>query len=112
MIISLLEKAGAYLAEKQLDVHTIGLIIAEYLAEFGSGKMGDFQRILSPHRTRDQVRYLIGQLVEQGLLDKEGSHKGTSYHLSASAVRDQELYGRALELGIAEMKRLGEIPKE
>lgn len=53
-------------------------IIIRHLQEFSKAKMGDFESLLNPFKTKDQIRYLVGQLVEKGILDKEGQFKGTT----------------------------------
>jgi len=44
--------------------------------------MADFEAILNQYMNKNQIRYLIEQLVEQGVLDKEGQFKGTIYSLT------------------------------
>lgn len=46
------------------------------LHKFGKAKMADFESLLNSFMTRDQFSYLIGQLVEKGILDKENNLNG------------------------------------
>ena len=44
--------------------------------------MADFEAVLNRFMNKNQIRYLIEQLVEQGMLGKEGQFKGTIYSLT------------------------------
>jgi hypothetical protein len=44
--------------------------------------MSDIEALLNRYINKNQILYLIEQLVEQGLLDKEGQFKGTIYTLA------------------------------
>ena len=55
--------------------------------------------------SRDQVRYLISQLIENGMLDKEGVLKGTIYKKGKRMEDGVKIFTRAMELGINLMKK-------
>jgi ATP-dependent DNA helicase RecG len=103
-------KTAVYAAKKPLDDQQIGMLIGQYLSEFEHAKMGDFQRLLQNYLSRDQVRYLVAQWVQQGFLEKEGKLKGTIYRLSNAVETSQKRLARAIELGLEEMKKRGEFP--
>ncbi|MBK7381230.1 MAG: putative DNA binding domain-containing protein [Ignavibacteriales bacterium] len=106
------DKRAEYSVEKPLDNNQIIFLIIQHLQEFGKAKMGDFETLLQKFMTRDQVRYLVAQLVEQGMLDKEGQLKGTTYKQGIRMEEGTKLVSRAMELGFEEMKKRGELPHE
>ena len=62
--------------------------------------------------TRDQVKYLISQMVNEGILDKEGKGKGTTYKQGKKMEDGAKLAIRAIQLGLEEMKKKGELPDD
>jgi ATP-dependent DNA helicase RecG len=102
---------SGYTTEKPIgNNHSIMLII-KHLDEFEKAKMSDFENLIKD-LTRDQVRYLIAQLVDDGLLDKEGQLKGTIYKKSKKMEDREKFISRAFELGIDQMKKTGELPND
>lgn len=72
--------------------------------------MGDFEVLLQKFMSREQVKYLINQMVEKAMLEKEGRLKGTTYKHGKKMEEGAKLVARAMHLGIEEMKKRGEIP--
>ncbi|MBK8661821.1 MAG: hypothetical protein IPN18_08455 [Ignavibacteriales bacterium] len=54
-------------------------LILEYLDEFKTAKMGDFEKLLENFRTREQVKYIVERLLKNKTLIREGRAKGTRY---------------------------------
>lgn len=102
------DRKGEYSMETNLDQSHIVLLILKHLQEFRTAKMGDFELLLNKFLTRDQVKYLVGQLVVSGILDKDGKNKGTRYTAGKQLESGARLTSRALELGLEEMKKRGE----
>ena len=71
--------------------------------------MKDFVSILDSHMSRKQVRNTINLLVEQGILSKDGIGSGTIYYLSENYINNSIIISKALEIGIEELKKRGEI---
>jgi ATP-dependent DNA helicase RecG len=107
-----IDKRAEYSAEKSLEQNQIIFLIIQHLQEFGKAKMGDFETLLQKFLTRDQVKYLIGQMVNDGMLDKEGQLKGTIYRQGKRMEESAKLASRAFQLGVEEMKKRGELPNE
>jgi ATP-dependent DNA helicase RecG len=103
-----IDKRAEYSAEKSLEQNQIIFLIIHHLQEFGKAKMGDFETLLQKFLTRDQVKYLIGQMVKDGMLDKEGQLKGTTYKPGKKMEENAKLASRAFQLGFEEMKKRGE----
>lgn len=103
------DKKGEYSSEKKLDNDQAMVMIIRHLQEFNKAKMGDFESLLKPFMTRNQISYLIGQLVEKGILEKEGQLKGTTYFQGVKMKENSEIISRALQIGIEVMKKRGEI---
>ena len=76
------DKKGEYSAIKPIDNKQAKSLIVLHLQEFGKAKMADFEALLNRFFNKNQIRYLIEQLVEQGVLEKEGQFKGTIYTLA------------------------------
>lgn len=105
----LTDKRGQYSEGKPIDSYQIGMIIMNHIQDFGKGKMKDFEYILRNFKSRSQVRYMISKMVTDGLLDKKGEGKGTEYFAGAKMAASIKVFQRAVELGIQEMKKLGEL---
>jgi hypothetical protein len=80
-----------------------------HIQEFGKGKMKDFEYLLRNFMSRGQVKYVISKIVADGLLDKKGEGKGTEYFAGAKMLEGLQLFHRAMELGLKEMQRIGEL---
>ena len=100
-----------YTVEKPIDNNQSILLVLQHLEEFGKAKMSDFESLL-PKMSRDQVKYLVSQLVGNGILDKEGVLKGTIYKKGKRMVDGAKIISRAMELGFDQMKKMGELPND
>lgn len=76
---------------------------------FKIAKMKDFVSLLDSHMSRRQVRTTIEQYVTQGYLTKEGIGSGTTYSVSEKYIKSSEIMSKALDIGIEELKKRGEI---
>lgn len=106
------DKRGEYSAANLLRNEQVNLLILNHLEKFGTAKMGDFESLLQNFMTRDQVRYLINQMVKEKRLEKEGLRKGTTYKQGKMVQDVNNIVTRAMELGIEEMKKRGEIKND
>lgn len=103
-------KQSEYSEGMPIDNFQIGIIILKHVQEFGKGKMKEFEFLLRKFMTRAQVKYAIGKMVEQGILDKKGEGKTTEYYAGKQMEEGMKVFQRAVELGFKEMQRLGELP--
>ncbi len=103
-------RQSEYTDGKPIDSFQIGIIIMKHIQEFGKGKMKDFEQLLAKFLTRAQVKYAVGKMVEEGMLDKRGEGKAREYFAGKKMEDGMKFFQRAMELGIKEMERLGEIP--
>ena len=71
--------------------------------------MGEFVYLFDGHLTRKQVRSFITQLVNNKILKSEGKGFGTYYYLADDYKKQDELMAKALNLGIDELKKRGEL---
>lgn len=109
LYFELTDNRAAYLDGQLIDEYQIGIIIMNHIQEFGKGKMKDFEIILSKFMTRGQVKYYIAKMVNEGLLEKQGEGKSTEYFKGSKMAEGLKLFQRALELGLKEMQKLGEL---
>lgn len=101
-----------YSTLKPLDSEQFIMLMINHLRDFGSAKMGDFENLLKNFLHRHQVKYLVDQLIEKEIFEKEGMGKGTRYKQGKRIADSEKLFTRAVELGIEEMKKRGEIQTE
>lgn len=80
-----------------------------HLAKFEKAKMKDFAKLLEGHLTYRQVRTIIDKLVDLQHLIKEGEGAATTYRIAEKYIENSALMVRALNLGMEEMKKRGEI---
>jgi ATP-dependent DNA helicase RecG len=109
LYFELTDNRAAYLDGHLIDEYQIGIIIMNHIQEFGKGKMKDFEFLLSKFMTRGQVKYYIAKMVNEGLLEKQGEGKSTEYFKGSKMAEGLKLFQRALELGLKEMQKLGEL---
>lgn len=102
-------RKAEYSNAQPIDQLQTGLIIMNHLKEFKGARMDDFVKLLNKYYTREQIKTIIYKLNETGVLKKEGKGKGTKYAVGEQVEKSQQLFSRAVQLGIQEMVRLGEI---
>ena len=98
-----------YAQKTEWNTAQASMIIIPYLLKFQQAKMKDFSDLMSGHLTRRQVRSLINQMVDEGILNKFGVGSGTTYVISDNYAKNTELVVKALGLGLEELKKRGEI---
>lgn len=76
------DNKGEYSAIKPINNKQAKSLIVLHLQEFGKAKMADFGALLNRFMYKNQIRYIIEQLVEQGVLDRDGQFKGKIYSLA------------------------------
>ena len=102
-------KEGEYSKKDDWSASQALPIIMAHFNTFRTAKMKDFVSLLDSHMSRRQVRTTIEQYVTQGYLTKEGIGSGTIYSVSDNYIKSSELMNRALDIGIEELKKRGEI---
>ena len=102
-------KEGEYSKSEDWNLSQALPVVLAHFNTFKIAKMKDFVSILGNHMSRKRVRNTINSLVEQGILSKEGIGSGTIYQLSENYVKDSKIISKALEIGIEELKKRGEI---
>lgn len=102
-------KEGEYSQKDDWDSNQVMSVIMPHLAKFGKAKMKDFAKLLEGHLTRRQVRTIIDKFVAIQILIKEGEGAGTTYKIAEKYIKNSALIARAFNLGLEEMKKLGEI---
>ncbi len=102
-------KEAEYSQKNDWDIEQIMLFIMPHLKKFEKAKMKDFAKLLEGHLTRRQVRIAVEKLVDLQYLIKEGEGTGTYYRIAEKYIEDSALMIRALDLGMEEMRKRGEI---
>ncbi len=102
-------KTAEYSSQVPLERYQIEMLITEYLEKFKKAKMKDFTTLLSKFMIREQVKYLVSQLLKNELLERKGKGSG-SYYIEGKKMKEgSEFAKRVIELGIEAMKKMGEI---
>jgi hypothetical protein len=88
--------------------------ISQYLTAWKKARMGKFVALFAGQLTRDQVKSLIYKLSDPqtGYLEFSGTGSGREYCISRKAVSGGKLIQRAIEIGLEEMKKSGELKTE
>ena len=102
-------KEAEYSQKNDWDIEQIMLFIMPHLKKFEKAKMKDFAKLLEGHLTRRQVRIAVEKLVDLQYLIKEGEGTGTYDRIAEKYIEDSALMIRALDLGMEEMRKRGEI---
>ncbi|MFN6947243.1 MAG: hypothetical protein ACK4ND_20055, partial [Cytophagaceae bacterium] len=105
-------KQAEYSLDQPVDHIQCELLILKHLQQFVKAKMKDFAVLLDKFMTRDQVRYLVEKMVEEGRLDRIGIGKATEYSAGKKMEENMQLIDRAMNLGFEELRRRGEYPKD
>lgn len=79
-------------------------LITVYLSRKGSAKMKEIEQLFENHLSSKQVKALVKNLVEQGVITTEGQSSGTRYRLSDQDYVPKELYIKAMQIGLEVMK--------
>lgn len=102
-------KEGEYSKNETWTADQAFPMIMAHFSTFKTAKMKDFVSILESHMSRKQVRNTINLLVEKKILSKEGVGSGTVYSVSENYINNSIMISKALEIGLEELKRRGEI---
>jgi len=87
-------------------------MIASFLKNNTSAKMGDFVDLFAGHLSRKQIRNSIDKLVDRGMLTYEGDGKSRSYSLSRRYEDEMALINKAVEIGLNEIRKLSKGQKK
>jgi ATP-dependent DNA helicase RecG len=79
-------------------------MIASFLKNNASAKMGDFVNLLSGNLSRKQIRTYIEKLVDNGMLTFEGEAKKRTYSLNRKYKDEMALINKAVEIGLIEIR--------
>lgn len=105
-------QTGKYTSQIEVNEFSVLLEIREHLKKFSKSKIGDFVDIFNNRLTRSQVRYLVSKFIDQEYLTMTGTGYNTTYSLGSKSYEQDKIVSRALELGLQEMEKLGELKKE
>lgn len=99
----------AYSKATDWDVDQIWAVLLPYLQKYGKAKRSDINSIIGNHLSEKQIRRCIDQLKDRGLLKMEGT-KGHFVYVIGDAFKENNIIlQKALNIGLEEMKKKGEI---
>lgn len=91
------------------DSQAISMIL-HHLNTFPEAGMRHFVHILQDFLSRQQIRRIIGKLVEDGFLAKKGEGVNTLYSIGERLHEDAGVVARIVEAGIEVLHQKGELP--
>ena len=108
MYYELSDEKGKY-SKANLDQNQVLMLILSHLKNFEKAKMKDFVDLFQGRLTRKQVRTTVDKLVDSKELSKQGTGPGTYYIIGENYVKGMEIIGKAIEIGMKQLKANGEI---
>jgi ATP-dependent DNA helicase RecG len=108
---SFTNKEVDYTKNTPIDESFAFMRITQHLQSFGSAKMGKFVELFKEQLTREQVKTIVYNLSDPNLkyLEYKGNGTAREYFLGKKTLNNGKIIQRALEIGIEEMKKRGEI---
>ncbi len=94
------DEKGEYSRQAKWNDSQAQQMILAHFTSFPQAKMRDFEAILSEHITRRQIRRIVKQLVESGLLLQKGVGSGTYYMVDPKAPAILRKLISALGIGL------------
>lgn len=91
------------------DIDQIWAVLLPYLQKFGKAKRSDINNIIGNHLSGKQIRRFIDQLKAEGFLKMEGTKGHFVYMIGDSFKENNNIIQKALNIGMAELKKKGEI---
>lgn len=71
--------------------------------------MGEFVDLFKGQFTREQVKNYVYGFLEMDVLDYRGKGSGRRYLLNKNAVERSKIAQRAIEIGLEQMRKAGEL---
>jgi ATP-dependent DNA helicase RecG len=104
-------KEADYTKNTPIDDSFIMMRISQYLQSFSSAKIGKFVELFEDQLTREQVKTMVYKLSDPKLkfLEFRGAGTAREYFLGKGTLDSSRLIQRAIDIGLEEMKRRGEI---
>jgi ATP-dependent DNA helicase RecG len=104
-------KEADYTKNTPIDDSFIMMRISQYLQSFGSAKIGKFVELFEDQLTREQVKTMVYKLSDPKVkfLEFRGAGTAREYFLGKGTLDSSRLIQRAIDIGLEEMKRRGEI---
>ena len=110
---SFTNKEAKYTSQTPVDDDFVRMKIIQHLEQFKRAKIGSFVQLFDGLLTREQVKFTIYKLSNKDavnpVLDYSGNGYAREYFLSPSVLQSGKIIGRALELGMEEMRKRGEF---
>ena len=106
---SFTNKEADYTKNTPIDDSFVLMKIGQYLKSFTRAKMGKFVELFEDHLTRDQVKTIVYRLSATKYLDYSGKGTGREYFLAKTTVNTNRLMERAIQVGIEELRKRGEL---
>jgi ATP-dependent DNA helicase RecG len=107
---SFTDSEGKYTFENAKDDLHASSFIMRHFSEFKVAQMKDFVQLLESYFNRDQIKRCVYNMVKDGILEKSGTGKGTTYTMSPESVERQKIVGEALKIGFQELAKKGLLP--
>ena len=91
------------------DAEQVLTVLAPYLLKYGKAKKADITKIVGGHLSEKQLRKYIDDLVDNGMLRKDGERKNTTYYIGDNYIKEANIKNEALKIGLSQMQKDGKI---
>lgn len=111
---SFTNKEVDYTKNIPIDEAYVMMKINQHLAVWKKAKIGKFVELFQGQLSRDQVKTFIYKLADPKVkyLEFKGIGSGREYILGKTALNSGTLLNRAIEVGLEQMKKTGELKNE
>lgn len=95
-----------------IDEDFIIMRITQHLSKWKTAKMGNFVDLFKGQLTREQVKNYIYGLSDMGILNYKGKGPRRVYTLNKDKTERNKIVHRAIEIGLEQMRKTGELNLE
>lgn len=93
------------------NAHQLMAILMPYLQKYGKAVKSDIVKLVGDHLSEKQLRKFIDELVANGILDKVGEKRATTYSIGEKYIANSHIMNEALKIGLDQMMKDGKIKR-
>lgn len=100
---------ATYSLKTDWDIRQVWAVLCPFLQKYGKAKRSEINRLLGNHISDKQFRNFMEELKNKGLIRTEGERGKTLYFLGTDYNAHNAIITKALEIGLSELHKKGEI---
>ena len=109
MYYELAGKTADYSMLVDWDANQVFAVLAPYLEKYEKAKKSEILKIVGDHISEKQLRRLLSQLKNCGMIKTEGSKGNLVYMLGDHYKEHNNMIAKALDIGLQILRKNGEI---